>query len=81
LHQDVRDGLLAVFSSLKLLRGFEPAKLFFVLPANPAVLGTIASGFFSVCEHHVLAVDLSDFVFHRLRIPFLDGSVKKSCRK
>ncbi len=60
MHQEVRDGLLAVSSSLRMFRDFEPAKLFFVLPANVAVLGSIASIFFSVSEHYALPDDLSD---------------------
>jgi hypothetical protein len=56
-----------------MFRDFEPAKLFFVLPANMAVLGSIASAFVTVSEHYALPDDLSDFCFDRLCSPFLNG--------
>jgi hypothetical protein len=41
----VRSGLITVQRALKTLRGFEPEKIFYVLPANITILGTIATAF------------------------------------
>jgi hypothetical protein len=45
---------VSVLSSLKMMRGFEPATLFFVLPASITILGSIASAFGAVSAHFTL---------------------------
>ena len=52
---------MSVLSSLKMMRGFEPAKLFFVLPASVTILGSIASAFGAVSEHLTLHGDNFSF--------------------
>jgi hypothetical protein len=48
--EEIVDGLCSVSSALKLMKGFAPETIFFVLPASFAILGSIASAFSAVSD-------------------------------
>jgi hypothetical protein len=58
---------VSVLSSLKMMRGFEPAKLFFIFPASIAILGSITSVFGAVSERFMPLNITTAHSSHRLR--------------